>query len=161
VSDADDGARTFARNVTAHHSSCAWAQGPGLLLSTFGTLNLFEDWMENGEGLIGSCLQRAMMMPTPTRPSLLMPTPREKVFKDPEFIQLMRRVGGSWAATARKFPATWVIQVGGTQDEVTNCRWKNKTQGRVSSRYINPTNPTLMLCRHSCVNGPYQVCVEE
>jgi hypothetical protein len=65
--------------------------------------------------------------------------------QDPEFIQLMHRVGGSLGSHSRKFPATWVIQVGGTQDEVDiRGRWKNKTQAVSPAGTSTPTNPTLM-----------------
>jgi hypothetical protein len=52
----------------------------------------------------------------------------------------MRRVGGSLGIHSLKFPATWVIQVGGTQDEVdTRGRWKNRLKAVSPAGTSTPT----------------------
>ena len=92
-------------------------------------------------------------------------TVREKVFLNHEFQLLSSNTRGSLGMHSfRKFPATWAILLGATQDEVdVRGRWKRGRAGRVSTRYINPCQPysdATKVCSLLCVDGPIKYCLK-
>ena len=119
-----------------------------------------EDWMGSGDGMNSRFMFADGIEDSDANKSkkAYATALRDKVFKHEEFLQLMRRTGGSLGShSMRKFPTTWVIQSGGTQDEVEiRGRWKGKNGARVSSRYINPNQPFIdaKIAGILCVNGP-------
>lgn len=59
-------------------------------------------------------------------------------WKDPEFLEVMARVGGSLGSHSnQKFPATWCVENGCPEIEVeVRGRWKRKANGRIINRRI-------------------------
>ena len=90
-------------------------------------------------------------------------TVRDKVFLNPVFQALASNRGGSLGMHSfRKLPATWATLLGATQNEVDiRGRWK-KGRGRVSSRYINPSQPysNAKVCSLLCVDGPIKYALK-
>jgi len=83
---------------------------------------------------------------------------KKQVFDNPAFLELSRQTaGGLGVHSIRKFPASWIKMIGGTQDEIdVRGRWKGKSGNRVSTRYINPEQQytDAKMAGLLCMDGP-------
>ena len=83
---------------------------------------------------------------------------KKQVFDNYAFLVLScQTAGGLGVHSIRKFPASWIKTVGGTQDEIdVRGRWKGVSGNRVSTRYINPEQQytDAKMAGLLCMDGP-------